>query len=108
MGKKYAYSYCKEEQYRTGFDSIAEALEDAQERYPEAAMVYVAETRKYIPSVASYSVIEDLQQDVYDVGWEGEFLDSISREAETALDEILTAAFVKWAKERGRSCTASW
>lgn len=100
MGKKYAYSYCKEEQYRTGFDSIAEALEDAQERKPEAETVYIAETRKYIPDVWACGVIEELQQDVYDMGYDGEYLDDVICEDEKALCDMFTATFVKWAKER--------
>lgn len=100
MGKKYAYSYCKEEQYRTGFDGIAEALEDAQERKPEAETVYIAETRKYIPDVWACGVIEELQQDVYGMGYDGEYLDDVTCEDKEALCDMFTATFVKWAKKR--------
>jgi len=100
MGKKYAYSYYRDEQYRTGFDSIAEALEDARERKPEAETVYIAETRKYIPDVWACGVIEELKQDVYDMGYDGEYLDDVTCEDEEALCDMFTATFVKWAKKR--------
>ena len=100
MGKKYAYSYYRDEQYYTGFDSIAEALEDARERKPEAEMVYIAETRKYIPDVWACGVIEELQQDVYGMGYDGEYLDDVTCEDKEALCDMFTATFVKWAKKR--------
>ena len=67
---------------------------------PEAETVYIAETRKYIPDVWACGVIEELKQDVYDMGYDGEYLNDVTCEDEEALCDMFTATFVKWAKKR--------
>ena len=104
MSEKYAYIYhLHDECYRTGFESIEEALADARERDLDAETVYITETERFVPRVWYDRVIENLQEAVDDEcagGYDG-YLDDAAHSSREALGDMLTETFVQWAQERG-------
>ena len=104
VSKKYAYIYnLWDEGYWTGFVSIEEALAAARKSRPSANTVYITETEEFVPYVWYDLVIDNLQEAVDDecAGCAGDYLDDASKADREALGDVLTAAFVQWAKERG-------
>ena len=104
MSKKYAYIYhLYDEGYRTGFDSVEDALAAARERDPEAETVYITKTERFVPPVWYDRVIENLQEAVDDecAGCYEGYLDDVPHKDLDALSNMLTVAFVRWARARG-------
>ena len=104
MSEKYAYIYhLHDKGYWTGFDSVEAAIAAARERDPDAETVYVTKTERFVPSVWCDRVIENLQEAVDDecAGCYEGYLDDALYEDKKALECMLTATFVRWAKKRG-------
>nr|DAN16527.1 MAG TPA: hypothetical protein [Caudoviricetes sp.] len=104
VSKKYAYIYhLDDEGYWTGLESVEAALAAAQEREPDAHLVFITETEEYVPRVWYDRVIDGLQEACDDecAGCYEGYLDDASERDKEALGDMLTATFVQWAKERG-------
>nr|DAP26786.1 MAG TPA: hypothetical protein [Caudoviricetes sp.] len=103
MMKKYAWSFDEADPFRGEFVSAEEALKYAHEYDPDYEDIYVGEISPYVPHICGGWVIEGLQEDAVnecdDVA--GEWMTDVTQEEEKDLSDMLTAAFVKWAKKYG-------
>ena len=103
MGKRYCYMSFLDDGYWKGFETVEAALSAARERYPEEEKVYIGEDEEYVPAVWYDRVIKNLQcaVDIACTGYYGEYDEVVPEEARASLNEALTDALVKWAKEHG-------
>lgn len=105
QARQYSYSL-DGEQYYGIFDSVEEALEEARAEateYPagEIDSIYIGEVCSFEPGVDAFSVIESIQNDAYDEAGElaYDYLEDISDENLSKLQDMLTEVFKKWARE---------
>ena len=103
MMKKYAWSFDEADPFVGEFVSAEEAWKYAHEYDPDYKDVYVGEVVPYVPHICGGGVIEWLQEDAVNGCDEvaDEWMTDVTREEEKDLSDMLTAAFVKWAKKYG-------
>lgn len=114
---KFAYSFDPERFYSYGFDSIEEALKAAQadtevnDDYVREGIVYIGKVCEFEPIVDAWGVIEHIQYDADDeVDDTYGYLEDVSDDELKKLQDVLTEAFNKWAKETNNLpdfCTVS-
>lgn len=103
---RYAWSFDRDEDFHGDFDSVGETIEDARKsvlREPEYTHVYIGEIVPYEPRICGWileQLVESMRQDALDefddaaVNW----LEGVMPEEEKALSDMLTDAFLRWAK----------
>lgn len=101
--KKYAWNFDDNGDFHDEFDTVEEALEAAHEYDPECEDVFVGEIAPYTPHICGGRTIDRLQEAaVYEYGdFADEWMTDVTQEEEKDLSDMLTAAFVEWAKKYG-------
>lgn len=86
----------KEEIYETYLDETGEEL-----NISNGIEIYIGQINLFTPHVCAYRVIEDVVMDAYDnCGEHAErYLDSITREQEDELEDLLNEVFNKWLRK---------
>lgn len=103
---KYCYSFNKED-YNEGRDTIKETLEEAKRETrvdsklyetKEEPLVWIAETIYPQPLIDLDNVLEQLQDQAYDMGsdYAEDYLGDVSNEDLKELEEKLNAVFLEW------------
>lgn len=85
------------------FDTIEEALKDAKTNTNNIKGVYIGQVRNFVPRVKADDVIEQIQEDAYElVGDVSEnYFSKVSKEHEEELNKTLTMVFNIWAEKYG-------
>ena len=101
MMKKYAWSFDEADPFVGEFVSAEEALKYAHEYDPDYKDVYVGEVVPYTPHICGGWVIEGLQEDAVNECNEvaDEWMTHVTQDEEKDLSDMLTAAFMAWAKK---------
>nr|DAQ51945.1 MAG TPA: hypothetical protein [Caudoviricetes sp.] len=99
--KKYAWSFDEADPFVGEFVSAEEALKYAHEYDPDYKDVYVGEVVPYTPHICGGWVIEGLQEDAVNECDEvaDEWMTHVTQDEEKDLSDMLTAAFMAWAKK---------
>lgn len=106
---KFSYSFYREMNYSCEYNSVKQALEAAREEaknddeFKEAKTVYIGRVYKFVPVINPWGIIEELQFRADDEAFDAaeDYLRDIRDEELSKLQEMLTKAFNKWAKETG-------
>lgn len=101
--EQWAYSFDNEYYNSPFYESFDDALKDGilEAKELDYKRVYVGRVMKFVPSIDSDLVIEELQQKAYDEAGEFslDYLEHISLKDRFKLDEMLTETFKQWAKD---------
>lgn len=101
--KKWAFSLDNEYYNSPFYDSYHEALKDGidEANANECDKVYVGKVMKFVPSIDSDLVIEELQEKAYDEAGDvsSDYLEHIPLKDRLKLGEMLTETFKQWAKD---------
>lgn len=102
---KYAYSF-DNESYFWGYDSVEGALKAAQadtevdDDYVRKGIVYIGKVCEFEPIVDAWRAIEHIKYDADDeVDDTYGYLDDVQDDEVKKLQDVLTEAFNRWAKE---------
>ena len=106
---KFSYSFYEDIDYSCEYDSVEEALAAAKadakndDEFKDAKTVYIGRVHKFVPEVDAWHIIENLQDMADDEAYEvaEDYLRDVSDDEANKLEQMLTEAFNKWAKETG-------
>lgn len=106
---KFSYSFYEDIGYSCEYDSVEEALAAARadaknaDEFKDVKTVYIGRVHKFVPEIDAWSIIEKLQEAAEDEAYEvaEDYLRYVSDDEATKLEQMLTEAFNKWAKETG-------
>ena len=107
--KKFSYSFYESFNYSCEYDSIEEALEAAKidakndDEFKDVKTVYIGRVCRFAPYVDAAKVIEELQNYADYEADEASFdyLQDVTDEEISKLENMLTETFNKWARETG-------
>ena len=107
--KKFSYSFYDSFNYSGEYDSIEEALAAAKvdakndNEFKDAKTVHIGRVYKFVPVVAAWRIIDQLQDMAVDEADEVayDYLKDVSDDDENKLEAMLTETFNKWAAETG-------
>ena len=106
---KFSYSFYEDFDYSGEYDSVDEALAAARadakndDEFKDAKTVYIGRVHKFVPEIDAWHIIENLQDMADDEAYEvaEDYLRDVSDDEANKLEQMLTDAFNKWAKETG-------
>ena len=106
---KFSYSFYESFNYSCEYDSVEEALEAAKadarndDEFKDAKTVYIGRVCRFAPYVDAVKVIEELQNYADYEADEASFdyLQDVTDEEISKLENVLTETFNKWARETG-------